>query len=245
MSKGIRGIVAEAASFREKSLDARQAGSLPHGDFEPPAVRIRRRPMIHTFLFDMGNVLVHFCHERMCRQLADVCGTDTAEMRAYLFDEGVLAEFECGRLSESQLHRRLEQRYGRTLGLDDLISAGSDIFTLNESIVPLLDSLKSGGYRLVLLSNTSISHLQWVQRQWSVLEPFDHLVTSYQAGATKPDRAIYEAALQAAQCEPGECFYTDDIPAYIEAARRLGIDAEVYTDTPTLRQHLIQRGIDV
>ena len=201
--------------------------------------------MIKTFLFDMGNVLVHFCHERMCRQLADVCGTDATAMRSYLFDEGILADFECGRLSEDQLHRLLEQRYGRSLVLDELIAAGSDIFTLNDSIVPLLDSLKTAGFRLVLLSNTSISHLQWVQRQWSVLEPFDHLVTSYEAGATKPHPSIYQAALQAAGCEPGECFYTDDIPAYIDAARRLGIDAEVYTDTPTLRQHLQRRGIEV
>jgi glucose-1-phosphatase len=200
--------------------------------------------MIQTFLFDMGNVLVHFCHERMCRQLAAVCGSQDAEMHKYLFGEGILAEFECGRLSEPQLHRLLEQRYGRTLGLDDLITAGSDIFTLNESIVPVLDSLKTAGYRLVLLSNTSISHLQWVQRQWDVLDRFDHLVTSYQAGATKPHPAIYEAALQAAGCAPSECFYTDDIPAYIDAARRLGIDAEVFTDTPALRQQLALRGIE-
>lgn len=201
--------------------------------------------MIHTFLFDMGNVLVHFCHERMCRQLAELCGTEPLQMRTYLFDEGVLADFECGRLSEAQLHRLLEQRSGRSLVLDELIAAGSDIFTLNDSIVPLLDSLKSAGYRLVLLSNTSISHLQWVQRQWDVLGRFDELVTSYEAGATKPHPAIYEAALRAARCAPAECFYTDDIPAYVEAARRLGIDAEVYTDTPTLREHLQRRGIDV
>ena len=201
--------------------------------------------MIHTFLFDMGNVLVHFCHERMCRQLAELCGTEALQMRSYLFDEGVLADFECGRLSEAQLHRLLEQRSGRSLVLDELIAAGSDIFTLNDSIVPLLDSLKSAGYRLVLLSNTSISHLQWVQRQWDVLGRFDELVTSYATGATKPHTAIYEAALRAARCAPAECFYTDDIPAYVEAARGLGIDAEVYTDTPTLREHLQQRGIDM
>lgn len=25
---------------------------------------------IRTLLFDMGNVLVHFCHDRMCEQIA-------------------------------------------------------------------------------------------------------------------------------------------------------------------------------
>lgn len=201
--------------------------------------------MIRTFLFDMGNVLVHFCHDRMCHQLAAVCHTGTDQMQKVLFEEGLLADFECGRISESDLHRKLEARFDRSLHLDELIRAGSDIFQLNESIVPVIDGLKSNGYRLVLLSNTSVSHLNWVQREWDVLGCFDRLVTSYEAGATKPDPGIYKAALEAAQCAASECFYTDDIPAYVTAARGFGIDAEVFTDTQTLRRQLATRGIEV
>lgn len=201
--------------------------------------------MIRTFLFDMGNVLVSFCHDRMCRQLAAVCGTDETTLRQFLIADGLLAVFERGQITEADLHRKLEARFHRTLHLDDLLRAGSDIFSLNESIVPVIDSLKLQGYRLVLLSNTSISHLNWVRQEWDVLDRFDHLVTSYEAGAIKPESAIYEAALEAAQCAASECFYTDDIPAYITAARGFGIDAEVFIDTPSLVAQLADRGIVV
>jgi len=201
--------------------------------------------MIRTFFFDMGNVLVHFCHDRMCRQLAEVCGSDAATVKRFLFDEGRQADFERGQLTEGELQRAFEERFDRSLPLEDLRRAGSDIFSLNESIVPVVDALRSDGYRLVLLSNTSISHLNWVRDRWDILEHFDHLVTSYEAGGIKPEPAIFEAALGAADCEPEECFYTDDIAEYIVAARSYGIDAELYTDTPSLLDHLSRRGITV
>ena len=42
--------------------------------------------MIRTCLFDMGNVLLHFCHERMCAQIGGLCGRTAAEVRALLID---------------------------------------------------------------------------------------------------------------------------------------------------------------
>lgn len=199
--------------------------------------------MIQTFLFDMGNVLVYFCHDRMCRQMAEACGTDAAAMRKFLFDSGLQADFERGQLSESDLHQRLEDEFAQSVDFDNLVKAGSDIFTLNEAIVPVLDGLKAQGYRLVLLSNTSISHLNWVKQEWDILDRFDHLVTSYEAGAVKPEAGIYKAALAAANCAPSECFYTDDIPEYIQTARGYGIDAEVFTDTASLLGQLALREI--
>ena len=199
--------------------------------------------MIRTFLFDMGNVLVHFCHDRMCRQLAEVCDSDGETVRQLLFDTGLQADFERGRFSEAELHKLLEEHFDRPLPYTDLVHAGSDIFTLNASIVPVLDELKRRGYRLVLLSNTSVSHLNWVRRQWDVLDRFDHLVTSYAAGAIKPEPPIFDAALAAAECPPKQCFYTDDILEYITAARAYGIDAEQFTNTESLIGHLRERGV--
>jgi FMN phosphatase YigB (HAD superfamily) len=57
----------------------------------------------------------------------------------------------------------------------------------------------------------------------------------------KPDERIFAAAVANAQCEPGECFFTDDIELYIEAARRHGIDAEQFSSEETLRQQLRRR----
>jgi len=200
---------------------------------------------IRTFLFDMGNVLVHFSHERMCAQMGALCGRSGPEIRGLLFDTGLQGDFERGHVSESTFHRRLEAAVGRPVDFEALRLAGSDIFQLNSSIVGVLDALRGRGHRLVMLSNTSVSHYEFVRERFDLLDRFDDFVLSFRVGALKPDAAIFSAALEAIHCDPAECFYTDDIPVYVEAGRNFGLQAEVFTDTAALLEQLRARGISL
>ena len=61
----------------------------------------------------------------------------------------------------------------------------------------------------------------------------------------KPSPAIYAAAIEAARARPEECFFTDDILAYVEGARAAGIDAEQFLGYEKLLTDLRARGIAV
>lgn len=198
----------------------------------------RGRMAIRTCFFDMGNVLVYFSHERMCRNIADLCGLSLEKTREFLFADGRQWKLERGEISESQFCEQLQQASGREIRLPDLQFAAANIFWLNDSIIPILQKLKSAGRRLVLLSNTSITHLRFIEERFDILKYMDAKITSFEVGALKPDRAIFDAALSVAECEPHECFYTDDIAAYIEAANTLGINSLIYQKTDDLRQRL-------
>jgi len=201
--------------------------------------------MIRTVVFDMRNVLVRFSHERMCEQMGRLCGRAEREVRSLLIDSGLQWDFERGRVDEAGFHRRFEEAAGRRVPIGDLRHAASDIFEPTPGVGEIVRSLKGAGYRLVLLSNTSIAHYEFIRSRWDLLEPFDEFVLSYEVGAIKPEPEIFEAALKAIRCRPGEAFYTDDIPAYVEAGRTHGLDAEVFTTAEALRGHLRSRGVDV
>jgi FMN phosphatase YigB (HAD superfamily) len=198
---------------------------------------------VRTLLIDLGNVLLFFSHARMCAQIAAVCQAPVGELEQILFKEQLQRRFERGELSEVEFRQVLESALGRPLDAEALRTAASDIFTLNEPMVPLLDRWKHAGYRLVLLSNTCVTHYEWVRRHFDVLNRFDHCVLSYRVGAAKPEDAIYEAALEVIECPPADCFYTDDIPEYVERGRAFGLHAEVFRDVPTLRRQLEQLGV--
>ncbi|MEZ6130177.1 MAG: HAD family phosphatase [Planctomycetaceae bacterium] len=200
---------------------------------------------IKTCLFDMGNVLVYFSHQKMCRNVASVCGVSEADVTALLLESGLQWQLERGEISEQEFHAGFEKSCGRSINFDALKHAAADIFRLNESIVSLIDELKRGGMRLVLLSNTSVTHLRFIQSNFDILERFDALTTSFEVGALKPDKAIYEDALDKAQCSPEHCFYTDDIEAYVQQARCFGIHAEVYSRTTTTRAALKALGVNI
>ncbi len=199
--------------------------------------------MIRTILLDLGNVLVHFSHERMCRQIAALVEAHPAAIQTAIFERGLLPPLERGEIDPAEFQRRLEAELHVRFPAEGLEQAAADIFEVNTAMRPLLDQLRHRGHRLVLLSNTSITHYDWIRSRFDVLAPFHALVLSFQAGAIKPERAIYERALQEIHCDPGECFYTDDIPAYVEAGRRAGLQGEVFVDAASFRQHLRDRGV--
>lgn len=201
--------------------------------------------MIKTLLCDLGNVLVFFCHERMCRQIADVCGVTPDEIQRQLMQTDLQLRFERGQISEEQLHAALEGIFQRSVPFPELVRACGDIFELNSSMISVLEQLKTPGIRLVLLSNTCISHIRFIQEKWKFLDLFDHLVLSFKVGAVKPEEAIYRAALEHIEAAPQETLYVDDIPAYVEAGRGYGLQGEVFTTTSRFVDSLKRYGISV
>ncbi len=199
---------------------------------------------VRTLLIDLGNVLLHFSHARMCVQMAEVCNVPLSDLEKVLFNEHLQRRFERGELSEDGFRQTLEAKFGRTIDPEALRLAGSDIFTLNEPMVPLLDRWKRDGHRLVLLSNTCVTHYEWVVAHFDLLHRFDACVLSYKVGAAKPEEAIFQAALETIQCPPEECFYTDDIEEYVLRGRSFGLQAEVFRDVVTLRSQLERLGVN-
>jgi glucose-1-phosphatase len=99
-------------------------------------------------------------------------------------------------------------------------------------------------YRLVLVSNTNALHFAMIRESYAdMLRHFHSLVLSYEVRAMKPAPEIFQAAIERAECRPEECFYTDDIAVYVEAAKRMGIDGVVFESRGQLEGEMRSRGL--
>jgi HAD superfamily hydrolase (TIGR01509 family) len=202
-------------------------------------------PPIEAFLFDMGDVLIKFSHVRLCTQVADVLGTPAEAVRDYFMAPGVMAAYDRGDLSDDEMMAAMDRLAGRPVDRGRLTQAVADIFEPSPGMLEVLTELKRRGYRMVLLSNTCKPHIELVRETFPIYHLLDDYVLSYEVRAVKPEPAIYEAALAKVGVSPERVFYTDDIPAYVEAARSFGIQAEVFTGVETLRRQLADRGIEL
>lgn len=194
--------------------------------------------MIRACLFDMGNVLVDFCHEQMLRQMAVVCDCDPNVLRQLLFESGQLLQYEKGLIDEDELHGLIETHFARAIDRATLQHAAADIFAERLEMHPLLDHLKQSGQKLILLSNTSRVHFEFIRDRFEFLKFFDACVLSYEVKSLKPEPEIYMAAVAAAGVSADECFFTDDIELNVQAARELGLNAAQYTTRPKLLEDL-------
>lgn len=194
--------------------------------------------------FDLGNVLVLFTVERMCRQMAEVAGTDPQRVHQLVFESGLQRQFELGQIGETEFYERFCQALGRCVDRRALAEAACDIFTLNLTLVPVLAGLYQARYPLGILSNTCQAHWEYCRQRFRLLEElFSVHALSYRLGALKPDTAIFMAAARLARTAPEAIFYTDDLPGHIAGAQAVGFDAVPYTDTPNLVAELRRRGV--
>jgi glucose-1-phosphatase len=193
----------------------------------------------NTMFFDLGNVLIFFSLDKMFNQLSECTKIPVSELRAGCFlKEQLWENYETGALSSEELYRLLQGRTNHHFSFHEMLSAIADIFTPNTELWSVVEKLKAKGSRLVLISNTNECHFNYAYSHYSVLKLFDQFILSYEVGACKPDSLIFEKAKMEAR---GKTFYTDDIPANVEAGRAAGLDAEIFIDVPTLEGHLKSR----
>ncbi|MCA8987978.1 MAG: HAD family phosphatase [Planctomycetaceae bacterium] len=200
---------------------------------------------IKACVFDMGKVLIHFCHDRMLRQMAVVCDCEPEQLRQLLFDSGVLLEYERGLHTEEQIHQLIEQTLGKSVDRAALEFASADIFDQFDEMLPVIESLKNQQMPLVLLSNTSRVHFESIRDRFPILTLFDHYVLSYEVRTLKPDPGIYEHAVSLAGQPAPNCFFTDDIAVNVEGARHVGLQAVQFKNPSQLINELRSRGVMV
>ncbi len=196
-----------------------------------------------AIVFDLGKVLVHFDFQLGYRALEGRCPYPAAEIRRRLADGGLVERFETGLIEPHDFVRQISEALSLGVNYEEFCAIWSCIF--RHTLVP--ESMLAGlakRYRLLLLSNTNAIHFESIRRNYPLLRHFHGLVLSYEVKAMKPQPEIYQAALALAGCRPEECFYTDDIEEYVEAARRLGIDAVQFESSQQLQREMAARGIE-
>ena len=198
---------------------------------------------IKAVIFDLGRVIVPFDFRRGYERIAPLCGLPAEEIPKRIAPSGLVNRFESGAIAPRDFVREFSKLIGLETSYETFCEIWSSIF-LPETLIP--ESMVAGiaqRYRTVLLSNTNAIHYAMLRANYPLLRHFHACVLSFEVGAMKPMPAIYRRAIEAAQCLPGECFFTDDMPAFVEAARAQGIDAVKFESAAQIEAELHKRGV--
>jgi putative hydrolase of the HAD superfamily len=95
---------------------------------------------------------------------------------------------------------------------------------------------------VALLSNASTRLLADLERS-GIADAFDAVVGSADLGAAKPARGAFQAAADAIGVPLERCLFVDDTAGHVEAARALGVRAEVFTGIDELQDVLRELGV--
>lgn len=179
------------------------------------------------FLFDIGHVLVDFDAEDFLHEAAGGAGRPVQPLSKEELKK--IDEVEKGIISDTEFVDYLNQSRGLSWTVEDLVGVWSRMFTINDFGRGLfLEAIKSG-LPVYTLSNIAQHHIDAIEGKWDgFFDGVSGLFLSYQIGTRKPDPVIYRHALEQLDAAGDQCFFIDDRPENVEAARSEGIAAHQF-----------------
>jgi putative hydrolase of the HAD superfamily len=199
-------------------------------------------PGIEVVFLDLGNVLAFHDDDMLCRRLSEYGGAPPEVIRERLM--ALWDPLNRGTLAGDQLRRAVCQASGATTVMDaeTFFEVWTCYFRIHQEVLPMVQALLAR-VQVALISNTNEIQWRFLRPQLPVLERFSALVLSHELGLAKPDPEIFRSALRRVGRPPEACAFFDDIPAFVEAARALGIQGQVFTTAANFRIQLARLGL--
>jgi putative hydrolase of the HAD superfamily len=196
--------------------------------------------MIKLFVFDLGNVILPFDHRQIAEKLyasSEAKGAcSPADIFRYLFDlrDGSVNGFEEGNYSSLEFFLDVKERYRLGLEFDAFKDIWNNIFRENLEVNEVIVYLKAKGFPLFLLSNTNELHFAHIIERYPIVHVMDEWILSFEVGAKKPKRRIYEAIFEKCDVRRDEVLYIDDTEEYVRCAAGMGINGLVFKESADL-----------
>ena len=195
--------------------------------------------------FDLGNVICMFSHSRACRQMAAVSGVAEEQVWDIVFAGSLQSQYETGRIDSREFYEEFCRMTGSAPSMNELLLAGSDIFSLNYRIMPLVTQLSSISFPIGILSNTCEAHWNFICQEYpSILKLFSRIILSFEVKSAKPDPPIYQAAINLAGVAADRIVFADDKPENVGGAHACGMDAILFENAHQLNLELLDRHLE-
>ena len=200
---------------------------------------------LKAIIFDIGRVLVRIDVGRAMQGLASGGSLSPSELWTAIEKDPRWADWQEGRMSPRDWYLHLTKRFGGSFTFEQFTEVWNrvlDPIPIQEDA--FLKSL-SKRYRLALLSNTDPIHVRHLESTYGFFAFFPTRIYSCAVNASKPNPLIYKEALRALKVQADEALYIDDIGAYVEAAKRLGMAGIQFQSPAQLTSDLKSLGVEL
>jgi len=198
-------------------------------------------PPIELVLFDLGGVLIDFGGVEPMKALSGI-ETDDELWERWLTCRWV-RNFERGHCSPDEFAAGMVSDWQLDLSADDYLDAfsnwpGGPLPGARELVAEVRSKVPTG-----CLSNTNSIHWDTHFARWPLLGEFDQRFLSYEVGAVKPDRELFEIVASAIGSPPERTVFLDDNTLNVDAAVEFGFRAVRVKGVDEARQALIEIGV--
>jgi haloacid dehalogenase superfamily, subfamily IA, variant 3 with third motif having DD or ED len=187
---------------------------------------------IRCLMLDMGGVLTKEQDLGKVAELQALLGSKhkLEDFRPLYF--GLRSDYDQGRIDGPEYWRRVAAELGLSEPgperLASLITTDlASWFSMRESMLEFIGGARLKVARLVLLSNIHEDGVRYLRegpgRAWT--GAFHELILSCEHNLVKPDRAIYELAVEKSGVSPADTLFVDDFQINVDGAHAAGLSS--------------------
>lgn len=187
---------------------------------------------IKNIVLDIGNVLGHFCWEKVFTDIMGITGDEFERLADCTVRSSMWSELDRSLLSDEQVMENC-------INLDPSQEANiREFFThLGEVVIDFdysrkwINELKADGFKVYILSNYGKTSFTSCREKGNLafVDDVDGAVISYEVKQVKPDLEIFETLLKKYDLKAEECLFFDDLQKNVEGARKIGMQASLFT----------------
>lgn len=200
-------------------------------------------PKVHNIVFDIGNVVVRWDPTLIVQR---TFGTiEPAEpLRDAIFGHPLWLRLNRGELTELEAKRAYADLLGlKADSLDQLFFHIKDSQALRTETIALMGNLQAQNYRLFALTDNVHEIVHYLKQTYQFWSMFENATVSAEIGVLKPSAEIFHHLLNTNDLDAAQTLFFDDVPKNVEGAKRVGMNAFVFSDAKPALADLRSLGI--
>lgn len=193
--------------------------------------------MIKAIFFDNGNVLMKEGYRPGIREYERKHGIEQGLLYASAHDWPFWQEFTKGNITEQQYYEEVKKDFNGKLNVTELKETINRNSAPNLELLAYVSELKQN-FVLGVISNSPKELFDYYKQEFGLADLFSVFAVSGYIHMRKPEREIFDWAVQQAGIKPEESAYVDDRPDRVSGAEAIGMKVIIYNSIPQLRKNI-------
>ncbi len=176
-----------------------------------------------AILWDLGGVILRTEDWEPRHRLDEMLDLPNGEIYKLVFESDVSRKASIGEATNDDIWKWVSEQL--ELSSEELAHVRDEFWSGDQIDMDLTLFIRAHktGTKMGLLSNGWPSTRRFLDERWHIADIFEDVIISAEVGLAKPDRRIYQLALERLGVEAEQTIFIDDFVENIQGARAVGI----------------------
>lgn len=201
--------------------------------------------MIKAITFDMDGVYFVNGKSNFISSLVSLGVSEEEAKRVFLQSDQMNKEYKEGKMIDKEYWSWAAKEWKLEKTPQELIDLLISGYEVDGKVVEVVKKIRANGYKTLICTNNFPARINGLQKRFKFLDNFDAWAISYEVGASKPNRKIFESLVEKSGVNPEEIVFADDNNDNLKGAKEVGIQAFFYEGFDKFVEKLQELGVKI